>query len=253
VSHTYVSELIHCVFSTKQRRNLIPAASQPDPWAFIGGVARKNGFKALIVGGTENHVHILLSLPATLTLAKAMQLVKGASSHCMNETFKIEFAWQEGYGAFTIGMSQKSDTIGYIKSQAEHHSRLNFEEEFLAFLKKNGVDYDPATCMGIVSGIPTGCDQDCRRHPALKRRAIVGRPSDAEPCCKQPADATCPECGRVPHFSRSLRKPALNEIEVRPLSSANTVASPPPAASSTAGAPTTIAPDISARNLQSPW
>jgi len=142
VAHTYVSELIHCVFSTKQRRNLIPAAVQSDLWAFIGGVARKNGFKAIIVGGTENHVHMLLSLPATLTLAKAMQLVKGASSHWMNETFKTEFSWQEGYGAFTIGMSQKSDTIAYIKSQAEHHRKHNFEEEFLAFLKKNGLEYD---------------------------------------------------------------------------------------------------------------
>ncbi len=146
--HTYVSELIHCVFSTKQRRDLIPAAVQSDLWAFIGSIARKNGFKALIVGGTENHVHILLSLPATLTLAKAMQQVKGSSSHWMNETFKTEFAWQEGYGAFTIGMSQKSDTIAYIKSQAEHHRQRNFEEEFLVFLKKNGMEYDPQHVWG---------------------------------------------------------------------------------------------------------
>ena len=60
-----------------------------------------------MVGGTENHVHILLSLPATMPLAKAMQLVKGASSHWMNETFKAAFGWQEGYGAFTVGVSQK--------------------------------------------------------------------------------------------------------------------------------------------------
>ena len=69
MSHTYVSELIHCVFSTKNRCNTIPADVQPQLWAFLGGVARKNGFKALVAGGTENHVHILLSLPATLPLA----------------------------------------------------------------------------------------------------------------------------------------------------------------------------------------
>jgi putative transposase len=148
MSHTYVSELIHCVFSTKQRRNLIPADAQPQLWAFLGGIARKNGFKALKVGGTENHVHILLSLPATMPLAKAMQLVKGASSHWMNETFKTEFAWQEGYGAFTVGVSQKTDTIAYIQNQAEHHRKRNFEEEFLAFLKKNDVDYDPKHVWG---------------------------------------------------------------------------------------------------------
>ena len=111
MAHTYVSELIHCVFSTKQRRNLISPEVQPRLWAFLGGVARKNGFKALIVGGTENHVHILLSLPATLPLAKAVQLVKGASSRWMNEKFETRFAWQEGYGAFTVGVSQKNDRL----------------------------------------------------------------------------------------------------------------------------------------------
>jgi REP element-mobilizing transposase RayT len=75
MAHTYVSELIHCVFSTKQRRNLISADAQQQLWEFLGGVALKNGFKALMVGGTENHVHMLLSLPATMPLAKAMQLV----------------------------------------------------------------------------------------------------------------------------------------------------------------------------------
>ena len=148
MAHTYVSELIHCVFSTKDRRNLIPAEIQPQLWSFLGGIARKNGFKALTVGGTENHVHILLSLPATMPLAKAMQLVKGASSHWMNEKFKTEFAWQEGYGAFTVGVSQKSDTIAYIQKQAEHHRKRNFEEEFLAFLKKNDVEYDPQHVWG---------------------------------------------------------------------------------------------------------
>ena len=143
MSHTYVSELIHCVFSTKHRRNAIAPDVQPLLWAFIGGIARKNGFKALTVGGIENHVQILMSLPATLPLAKAMQLIKGASSHWMNETHTRGFAWQEGYGAFTLGVSQKNDTIAYIRSQAEHHRKRTFEEEFVAFLKKNGVEYDP--------------------------------------------------------------------------------------------------------------
>jgi putative transposase len=148
VAHTYVSELVHCVFSTKERRNLISPEVQPRLWAFLGGVARKNGFKALIVGGTENHVHILLSLPATLPLAKAVQLVKGASSRWMNEKFETRFAWQEGYGAFTVGISQKNDTIAYIQGQVKHHRKRNFEEEFLAFLKKNGVKYDPQHVWG---------------------------------------------------------------------------------------------------------
>lgn len=85
MSHTYVSELFHCVFSTKDRRGLIPPAKQPDLWSYLGGIARKNGFKALAVGGTDNHIHLLLSLPAAMTLAKAMQLLKGGSSRFRSE------------------------------------------------------------------------------------------------------------------------------------------------------------------------
>jgi len=148
VSHTYISELVHCVFSTKNRRNLIPPEIQSDLWAFLGGIARKNGLKALVVGGTENHVHVLLSLTATMPLAKAVQLIKGASSHWMNVNHTKDFAWQEGYGAFTVGISQKADTVAYIRSQADHHRKRSFEEEFVAFLKKHDVDYDPQYVFG---------------------------------------------------------------------------------------------------------
>ena len=72
MAHTYVSDLVHSDFSTKERRKLIAAESQEALWSFIGGIARKNGFKALIVGGTQDHVHISLSLPATMPLAKAV-------------------------------------------------------------------------------------------------------------------------------------------------------------------------------------
>jgi putative transposase len=148
VSHTYISNLVHCVFSTKNRRNLIKPEIQPDLWAYLGGIANKNGFKTLCVGGTENHAHALLSLPATMQLAKAMQLIKGASSHWMNENHTKGFAWQEGYGAFTIGISQKAETIAYIRSQPEHHRKHTFEEEFIAFLKKHNVNYDPQHVWG---------------------------------------------------------------------------------------------------------
>ncbi len=148
MSHTYVSELIHCVFSTKQRHNSIPTEIQARLWSFVGGIARKNGFKAVAVGGTANHVHILLSLPTTMPLAKAVQLLKGGSSKWMNETGNGNFAWQEGYGAFTVGISQQRHTIEYINSQAKHHEKRSFEEEFLAFLKKHGIDYDPKYVWG---------------------------------------------------------------------------------------------------------
>ena len=135
-------QLFHCVFSTKGRRGLIPSARQPDLWAFIGGIARKNSFKALAVGGVDNHAHVLLSLPATMPLSKAVQLIKGGSSKWMNDGGAKNFAWQEGYGAFSVGILQRPDTIAYIKNQPEHHQKRGFEEEFVAFLKKHGIEYD---------------------------------------------------------------------------------------------------------------
>ena len=141
MSHTYTCGFFHCVFSTKQRRNLIPEEMQPRLWSFLGGIARKNGFKTIAIGGIANHVHLLLSLPATVPLAKAVQLLKGGSSKWMNEN-GIRFAWQEGYGSFTVGVSQREQTMSYINAQQEHHRRRSFEEEFLAFLKKHDIEYD---------------------------------------------------------------------------------------------------------------
>ena len=124
------------------------AEIQDKLWPYLGGIAKTNGFRALAIGGTHDHVHILLSLPATLPVSKAVQLLKGGSSKWMNETLKTDFRWQEGYGAFTLGVSQKPDTVTYIQSQAEHHKKHSFEEEFLAFLKKHSIDYDPKYVWG---------------------------------------------------------------------------------------------------------
>jgi REP element-mobilizing transposase RayT len=118
-------------------------------WAFLGGIARRNGFKALAVGGTDNHIHMLLSIPATMPLAKAMQLLKGGSSKWLNETIVgPHFEWQQGYGAFSVSVSHQRQTIGYINSQAEHHRVRNFEDEFISFLKKHEIDYDPKYVLG---------------------------------------------------------------------------------------------------------
>jgi REP element-mobilizing transposase RayT len=100
--------------------------------------------KAVAVGGMDDHVHILLSLPATITLAKAAQLVKGGSSLWIHETFPNQrnLAWQEGYGAFTVSVSQLDKTIAYINNQEAHHRKKTFQEEYWEFLKKHGVEYD---------------------------------------------------------------------------------------------------------------
>jgi REP-associated tyrosine transposase len=112
--------------------------------ALIGGVARENRMKALAIGGTTDHVHALLSLPATMSFAKGVQLIKGGSSKWIHDTFVKyrKFEWQEGYGAFSVSASQATRTIAYINNQKDHHRKRTFEEEFIELLDKHGINYD---------------------------------------------------------------------------------------------------------------
>ena len=109
-------------------------------WPYIGGIARANRFKALAVGGMPDHVHALLSLPATIPIAKAVQLIKGGSSKWINDQSLLRsFAWQDAYGAFSIGISQVNATIRYIKTQKQHHTKIGFEDELKLILKRHGI------------------------------------------------------------------------------------------------------------------
>jgi putative transposase len=112
-------------------------------WPYLGGIARENKMEALLIGGIEDHIHALLSIPATLSVAKAIQLLKGNSSKWIHDTFKEHwgFEWQEGYGAFSIGISGVKDRTKYIRDQAEHHQKISFKEELVVFLKKHGMTY----------------------------------------------------------------------------------------------------------------
>lgn len=115
----------------------------------MGGIARAHGAKALAIGGMEDHVHILLSLPATIPIAKAVQLIKAGSSKWMREQKGQRlFAWQEAYGAFNVGVSQVNATIQYIINQAEHHKKKTFSEEFISFLDKHAIDYNERYVLG---------------------------------------------------------------------------------------------------------
>ena len=115
----------------------------------MGGIAREHGMTALAIGGTDDHVHMLLSLPSSIPIAKAMREIKSASSRWMHETCQLQnFEWQEGYGAFSIGTSQIAATLAYITRQPEHHQKRDFQAEFIAFLRKHHVDYDPSYVWG---------------------------------------------------------------------------------------------------------
>lgn len=145
MSHAYVSNLMHCIFSTKERAPVIDSELESRLWPYVGGIARENRMKALAIGGTMDHVHTLLSLPSTLSIAKAVQLIKGVSSKWVHDSFPgcQNFGWQEGYGAFSVSVSQLQRTISYINDQKNHHRKKTFQEGFLDFLVKHGIQYDP--------------------------------------------------------------------------------------------------------------
>ena len=145
MSHSYVSNLMHCTFSTKDRYPAIDSDLESHLWPYLGGIARENRMKALAIGGTADHVHALLSLPGMMSFAKAVQLIKGGSSKWIHDTFSNQkkFGWQEGYGAFSVSASQVPKTIAYSNSQKEHHRKKSFHEEFLELLNKHGIESDP--------------------------------------------------------------------------------------------------------------
>ena len=143
--HALTSNLVHCVFSTKDRANSIP---DPDALArYTAGVAREKKIPLLIAGGTHDHLHILIALPAAMPLAKAVQELKGNSSRWLN-LHGLRFGWQEGYAAFSVSASNKRAVMDYIAEQHRHHQKRNFEEELVAMLRKSGIDYDPRFIFG---------------------------------------------------------------------------------------------------------
>ena len=144
VAMSYISAYFHCVFSTKERRPFITPSLRERLWPFLGGMARQNEMKAIEIGGTEDHVHCLLSLPATIPIAKALQIIKGGSSKWVHDTFPEHrlFRWQTKYGAFSVSVSQLERIIQYIKGQEQHHRRMTFQEEFVRLLKKHRLEYE---------------------------------------------------------------------------------------------------------------
>ncbi|HEY3900395.1 MAG TPA: IS200/IS605 family transposase [Chthoniobacter sp.] len=142
--HSFHSLLVHIVFSTKEREPFLTREIRARLWPYFGGIARENDMRALAVGGMPDHVHMLLSMPATLAVAKAIQLLKGNSSKWLHETFPEtrNSSWQEGYGAFSIGVSGIEDTVRYIHTQEEHHRVRSFREELESFLVRHGLEFE---------------------------------------------------------------------------------------------------------------
>ena len=141
MSHRYTRLRYHYVFATKRREATVTAPWVPKLHAYIGGVARNLDIVPIMIGGVADHVHAFVEMPPTLSVSTAIMKLKANSSKWLNEQddFAGGFAWQEGYGAFTVGESQVAQTIRYIERQAEHHKKRTFQDELKAFARKHGL------------------------------------------------------------------------------------------------------------------
>jgi REP element-mobilizing transposase RayT len=144
---TYPNVVIHCVFSTKDRWDSIPGELLERLRLYCVGIGKNHDIPVLSAGGTANHVHPLMALPATIALAKAVQILKVNSSRWI-ATHSFDFAWQEGYGAFSVSASNLGAAKRYIEHQREHHAKHSFEDEFVSLLRESGVPYDPKFVLG---------------------------------------------------------------------------------------------------------
>lgn len=140
MSSSYVSNHVHIVFSTKNRRRVIEEELQPKLWAYIAGISANYGMNAVAIGGIEDHAHVLLNLGATVSIAKAVQVLKANSSRWMNEHRGTRFEWQEGYFACSVSQSQIAAVRKYIAEQKQHHSKIDSMKEFELLLKKHGIE-----------------------------------------------------------------------------------------------------------------
>jgi putative transposase len=139
---TYLSLHYHIVFSTQERRRVIAETWREMLHSYIGGIVRDVGAVARCVGGPGDHVHILAGMKATRTLAAVVRDIKRGSSVWIHEHGVRKFAWQEGYGAFTVSPSQLNKVEAYIANQVAHHRRKTFEAEYVDLLRLSGVEFN---------------------------------------------------------------------------------------------------------------
>jgi putative transposase len=136
--------VLHVIFSTKDREPFFPPALRPELHAYLAVVARNNESECYRVGGVTDHVHLALSLPRTLTVADLVEELKTSSSKWIKTKSPrlASFAWQRGYGAFSVGPGDRGVLCAYIDNQEEHHRTWTFQDEYRTFLARHGVAFD---------------------------------------------------------------------------------------------------------------
>lgn len=136
--------LIHIIFTTKGRTPNLSSALRPSLHAYLATVARNNTCECFCVGGTEDHVHLAIGLSRTLTVADLVKELKTSSSQWLKTQAPTlsTFAWQEGYGAFSVSPSHLEALRGYIEKQEEHHRQRSFQDEYRKLLEAYGIAFN---------------------------------------------------------------------------------------------------------------
>jgi putative transposase len=145
MSHTYSRNYVHVVFSTKERRDWIR-----DPralWSRVADTVTSYGARVIEIGGTKNHVHVLIDVPPKISVVTIVRAVKANSSKSINEAGHL-FAWQQGYGCFSVSASSLEKVRTYIQRQEEHHRKNSFEDEFRALLTNHGIAFSEERVLG---------------------------------------------------------------------------------------------------------
>lgn len=144
MGQSYCNLLFHMVFSTKHRAPLITNEIQSRIFSYLAGALKREKGIPILINGMEDHVHILAVLHQTTCVADVLRNIKANSSKWLHRDVQghDEFAWQSGYGAFSVSASQKDTVLQYIRNQAEHHKSMTFQQEFIGLLKKHGIEYD---------------------------------------------------------------------------------------------------------------
>jgi putative transposase len=144
MSQSLAKNLIHLIFSTKNRAPYLDAPLRPELNSYMAGILREWESPAILVGSVADHAHLLFCLSKNHALAKVIEEVKKGSSKWVKTKAAslADFHWQSGYGAFSVSQSNVEEVRNYIANQEEHHKRLSFQEEFRAFLKRHQIEYD---------------------------------------------------------------------------------------------------------------
>jgi putative transposase len=142
VSHTSGNVVLHMIFSTQSGRPLIKPDFRADLFSYLGGIVREMQGAALIINGTADHVHLLLRIRPAHSPAEIARVVKANSSRWVHEKWDSKFAWQTGYGVFSVSESSVAAVTKYIAAQEAHHRKHSFQDEYVAFLKRNNIAYN---------------------------------------------------------------------------------------------------------------